>query len=207
MVVLVLVVCFLRRLAVDGSHLARLLIASAREFIADAEAVRLTHNPAALVWRSAISRDVSYSRPCGRAGRNDDPRCPRRRLRHAPTIAERVAAIIAVTGSMALIAPARRDTRPPAPARRHVRPPPGACARSRLAIPCPAGSGTEFSARATAAEGFNRLGLTREMTVGAVAVCGAFFWMHGATLGNPLALAAAFDPEPLRSSLKRAARP
>ncbi len=45
---------FLRRLAVDGSHLARLLIASAREFIADAEAVRLTQNPAALV--SALHR-------------------------------------------------------------------------------------------------------------------------------------------------------
>ena len=29
-----------------------------------------------------------------------------------PTIAERVAAIVSVTGSMALIAPARRDTRP-----------------------------------------------------------------------------------------------
>ena len=54
MVVLVLVVMFLRRLAVDGSHLARLLIASAREFIADAEAVRLTQNPAALV--SALRR-------------------------------------------------------------------------------------------------------------------------------------------------------
>src|SRR5580704_3940842 len=36
MVVLVLVISFLRRLAVDGSHLTRLLIASAREFIADA---------------------------------------------------------------------------------------------------------------------------------------------------------------------------
>src|SRR3984893_12794698 len=46
MVVLVLVISFLRRLAVDGSHLTRLLIASAREFIADAEAVRLPQNPA-----------------------------------------------------------------------------------------------------------------------------------------------------------------
>ncbi|MFX7701414.1 hypothetical protein ABTJ88_19500, partial [Acinetobacter baumannii] len=36
MVVLILVVALLRRLALDGSHLTRLLIASAREFIADA---------------------------------------------------------------------------------------------------------------------------------------------------------------------------
>ena len=42
LVVLVLVMMFLSRLAIDGSHLARLLIASAREFIADAEAARLT---------------------------------------------------------------------------------------------------------------------------------------------------------------------
>ena len=36
------------------------------------------------------------------------------------------------------------------------------------------------------------------MTVGAVAACGVFLWMHGANLGNPSALAAAFDPAPLR---------
>src|SRR5260221_14567818 len=40
LVVLFLVAMFLRRLAVDGSHLARLLIASAREFIADATPAR-----------------------------------------------------------------------------------------------------------------------------------------------------------------------
>src|SRR5262245_49272799 len=57
--VLVLVMMFLRRLAVDGSHLTRLLITSAREFIADAEAARLTQNPAALV--SALRRIDGHS--------------------------------------------------------------------------------------------------------------------------------------------------
>ena len=114
MVVLVLVVMFLRRLAVDGSHLARLLIASAREFIADAEAVRLTQNPAALV--SALRRIEGRSVIPGLAAGQDammiDGAHEGAFATH-PTIAERVAAIISVTGSMALIAPARRDTRPP----------------------------------------------------------------------------------------------
>src|SRR5262249_43638301 len=48
MVVLILAMMFLRRLAVDGSHLTRLLIASAREVSADAGAARLTPHPAAL---------------------------------------------------------------------------------------------------------------------------------------------------------------
>ena len=114
MVVLILVVLFLRRLAVDGSHLARLLIASAREFIADAEAVRLTQNPAALV--SALRRIEGRSAIPGLAAGQDammiDGAHEGAFATH-PTIAERVAAIVSVTGSMALIAPARRDTRPP----------------------------------------------------------------------------------------------
>ena len=105
---------FLRRLAIDGSHLARLLIASAREFIADAEAVRLTQNPAALV--SALRRIEGRSAIPGLAAGQDammiDGAHEGAFATH-PTIAERVAAIISVTGSMALIAPARRDTRPP----------------------------------------------------------------------------------------------
>src|SRR5215469_13739356 len=114
LVVLVLVTMFLRRLAVDGSHLARLLIASAREFIADAEAARLTQNPAALV--SALRRIEGHSFIPGLAAGQDammiDGAHEGAYATH-PTIAERVAAIISVTGSMALIAPARRDTRPP----------------------------------------------------------------------------------------------
>src|SRR3954469_8755651 len=113
LVVLFLVVMFLRRLAVDASHLARLLIASAREFIADAEAVRLTQNPAALV--SALRRIEGRSVIPGLAAGQDammiDGAHEGAFATH-PTIAARVAAIISVTGSMTLIAPARRDTRP-----------------------------------------------------------------------------------------------
>src|SRR4051794_20229346 len=114
MVLLFLVIMFLRRLALDGSHLARLLIASAREFIADAEAVRLTQNPAALV--SALRRIEGRSVIPGLAAGQDammiDGAHEGAFATH-PTIADRIAAVVAVTGSMALIAPARRDTRDP----------------------------------------------------------------------------------------------
>ena len=111
--VLILSVMFLRRLAVDGSHLTRLLIASAREFIADAEAARLTQNPAALVsaLRRIEGRSVIQGLAAGQDAMMIDGAHEGAFATH-PTIAERVAAIISVTGSMAVIAPARRDTRP-----------------------------------------------------------------------------------------------
>jgi Zn-dependent protease with chaperone function len=198
MAVLILVVLFLRRLAVDGSHLSRLLIASAREFIADAEAVRLTQNPAALV--SALRRIEGRSVIPGLAAGQDammiDGAHEGAFATH-PTIAERIAAIIGVTGSMALIAPARRDTRgrellaTEGFGRPSV---PTIAAASQLA-----GRRGGVLARASGADGMNRLGLTREMSVGAVAALGLFVWVHGADLAKPSALVKAFDPAPLRT--------
>src|SRR3712207_1230982 len=164
LVVLILVVMFLRRLAVDGSHLARLLIASAREFIADAEAVRLTQNPAALV--SALHRIQGRSVIPGLAAGQDammiDGAHEGAFATH-PTIAERVAAIVAVTGSMALIAPARRDTRAPALrsagdfGRR-----PAQNLETAFSRGARKSAGTAL-ARVSSGDEFNRLGLTREM--------------------------------------------
>jgi Zn-dependent protease with chaperone function len=200
MVVLVLVIFFLRRLAVDGSHLTRLLIASAREFIADAEAARLTQNPAALV--SALRRIDGRSLIPGLGAGQDammiDGAHEGAFATH-PTIAERVAAIISVTGSMAVIAPARRDTRPP-----ELRagdgfgrePAPGlqaAFLRSARQ------SANAAFARVASGGEFNRLGLTREMSLGAVAAIGVFLWVHRADLGNPATLAKALDPAPMRT--------
>jgi Zn-dependent protease with chaperone function len=200
MVVLVLVVMFLRRLAVDGSHLARLLIASAREFIADAEAVRLTQNPAALV--SALRRIEGRSVIPGLAAGQDammiDGAHQGAFATH-PTIAERIAAIISVTGSMALIAPAGRDTRPSGLGAggggfgRRV-PPALEAAFSQLARQ----DASAALARVSSSE-YNRLGLTPELTLAVVAAIGLFLWVHKADLGRPSALAAAFDPAPLRT--------
>jgi Zn-dependent protease with chaperone function len=196
MVVLILAVMFLRRLAVDGSHLARLLIASAREFIADAEAVRLTQNPAALV--SALHRIEGRSVIPGLAAGQDammiDGAHEGAFATH-PTIAERVAAIISVTGSIALIAPARRDTRPAVLRGFGRRPAPALEAAFMRSARQSASAALE---RVSSDNEFNRLGLTRELTVGAVAAIGVFLWVHSADL-RPSALAAAFDPAPLRT--------
>src|SRR5436190_13139264 len=177
MVVLLLVTMFLRRLAVDGSHLARLLIASAREFIADAEAVRLTQNPSALV--SALRRIEGKSVIPGLAAGQDammiDGAHEGAYATH-PTIAERVAAIVSVTGSVALIAPGHRDTRPPELRAREGfgRRVPPALDAAFLSV---ARQGASAAlARVSSGGEFNRLGLTREMTVGAVAAIGVFLW-------------------------------
>jgi Zn-dependent protease with chaperone function len=198
MVVLVLVVMFLRRLAVDGSHLARLSIASAREFIADAEAVRLTQKPAALV--SALRRIEGRSAIPGLAAGQDammiDGAHEGAFATH-PTIAERIAAIISVTGSMALIAPAGRDTRPSGLGARAGfgrRVPPALEAAFLQVARQDAGVAL---GRVSSSE-FNRLGLTPELTVGAVAAIAVFLWVHSADLGRPAALAKALDPAPTR---------
>ena len=54
-------------------------------------------------------------------------------------------------------------------------------------------------ARVSSGSEFNRLGLTREMSVGAVAAVGVFLWVHSADLRNPAALVKALDPAPMRT--------
>jgi Zn-dependent protease with chaperone function len=189
MVVLVLVVMFLRRLAVEGSHLTRLMIASAREFIADAESVRLTQNPAALV--SALRRIEGRSVIPGLAAGQDammiDGAHNGAFATH-PIIAERIAAIISVTGAMALIAPERRDTRS-LRARDGVGP-----AHETAFVHRARQLAISAAARVSPSHEFNRIGLTNEMSVGAVAAIGVFLWVHGANLGKPDAFVEAFDP-------------
>ena len=91
---------------------SRTLISSSREFVADAEAVRLTQNPAALIaalrrvegrsYMPALSREQEAMMVDGAA---DGP------LATHPSIADRIAALVRTTGGAALIAPSRRDTR------------------------------------------------------------------------------------------------
>src|SRR5262249_9150995 len=195
LLVLSLVILFLRLLAVDGSHLTRLLIASAREFIADAEAARLTQNPAALVsaLRRIEGRSVIPGLDAGQDAMMIDGAHEGAFATH-PTIADRVAAIISVTGSMARIAPARRDTRP-AELRAGEgfgrRLPPGL---QPAFLQTARQSANAAFARVSSDSEVNRLGLTREMSAGAIAAVGVFLLVHRADLGNPAALVKAFDP-------------
>jgi hypothetical protein len=116
-----------------------------------------------------------------------------------PTIADRVAAIISVTGSMALIAPAHRDTRPAEPRAGEGfarEPAPGlqaAFLRSARQ------SANAASARVASAGEFNRFGLTREMSLGAVAAFAVLLWVHGADLRNPAALVKGFDRDSMQT--------
>ncbi|CAA9309184.1 MAG: Heat shock protein HtpX / FIG017973: domain of unknown function [uncultured Microvirga sp.] len=104
---------FFKRVAFTIARASRLLISSSREFVADAEAVRLTHNPAALI--SALRRIEGRSLVPGLSpqadammidGAVDGP------LATHPTIAERIAVLARLSGSLLGEADApRKDTR------------------------------------------------------------------------------------------------
>jgi Zn-dependent protease with chaperone function len=108
-----LILGFFIQLAYRIAYGSRALIGISRELIADAEAVRLTHNPAALI--SAL-RTIE-------ANRADDFRddidamlfvgLASGPLATHPTIDERAGALARTTGSLALDTAQRLDTRPP----------------------------------------------------------------------------------------------
>jgi Zn-dependent protease with chaperone function len=113
-----LLLSFLSQLALRIGYSSRAAIGSAREFIADAEAVRLTKNPAALV--SALRKIEGRSRIDGLGvaeeammidGASTGP------LATHPTIAERIAALARTTGPMIFGGGTRLDTRAPARSR------------------------------------------------------------------------------------------
>jgi Zn-dependent protease with chaperone function len=112
---LVLFAGFINHFATMCARASRLLISSSREFIADAEAVRLTHNPAALI--SALRKIEGRSLVDG-----IDPDVDSMMIDGAsegamathPTISERVAILTRLSGSMAFDLGMRKDTRPTA---------------------------------------------------------------------------------------------
>lgn len=103
---------FVSGIAMAIGKVSRLMIASSREFIADAEAVRLTHNPAALI--SALQKIQGMSEIEG-----IDPIADAMMIDGAtvgefathPTIAERIAVLVKHSGGMAYETRARKDTR------------------------------------------------------------------------------------------------
>lgn len=198
----VLIVSFCAQSALKGSHLVRLLITSSREYIADATAVEVTQNPSALV--SALERIHGRSRLADLAPGQDammiDGACEGAFATH-PTIARRIAALVEVTGSMALIAPARRDTRmAAAPGGR--RPRVGVAGISLH----PAGRQAGALRRIGADDDRNWLGLTRSMSVSAVLAVIVFAGVHRQDLANPAALATVLDPRPAEALFTVAGR-
>jgi len=116
---LLLLIGALGQLAHRIGYFSRAAIGSAREFIADAEAVRLTHNPAALA--SALRKVSGRDRIAGFAESHDamliagaveGPAATH------PSMAQRIGALIQTTGPAMAYAPTRRDTRSPEQRRR-----------------------------------------------------------------------------------------
>lgn len=99
--------------ALTIARVSRLLISSSREFVADAEAVRMTHNPGALI--SALRLIEGRSGVAGLTPGVDammiDGAVEGAFASH-PTIAERVAVLTRLSGSMVQASAFRRDTRP-----------------------------------------------------------------------------------------------
>lgn len=112
LLLVLLALLLLRRQLLNFSDAIRLTILSSREYIADAGAVELTKNPAALV--SALQHISGKGQLRGLApeyaamlieggnGYHD--------VTH-PSVGQRISAIAALTGSMVFVAPARPDTR------------------------------------------------------------------------------------------------
>ncbi|MDQ3557958.1 MAG: M48 family metalloprotease [Pseudomonadota bacterium] len=102
----------LSKLAFVLARVSRLVISSSREFVADAEAVRMTHNPHALITALLLIEGQSAIpglNPEADAMMIDGP--ARGAFATHPTIAERVAVLTRLSGE-ALLAPApRKDTR------------------------------------------------------------------------------------------------
>jgi Zn-dependent protease with chaperone function len=179
--------------AIGAGQLVRLQISSAREYIADAAAVEATHNPAALV--TALGKIAGHSRisgmPAGQDAMMIDGEAEGRRATH-PTIEQRINAIVAVTGSMALNAPVGRDTRNPLQRER-------AKERLRLGDAWSSALGRGAAPAVMADEQPTWLGLPRELTIGAMLAVVAFLWWNAKLLDRPAALLDKLDPSPFAS--------
>lgn len=177
-------------LSVRAGQIARLLISSSREYIADAEAVQLTKNPAALA--SALIKVESNYR-VGGARQEDDAMMIAgdthgQNATH-PTVAQRIAALARTTGSMVFNAPSapRPDAWANTPS----------LAEAEAAALLRKLPRARVLPRISADTKENMFGLTRIGMVMTAAAVIALLFLHAGDLGNPRALAAKFDLRPL----------
>jgi len=109
---LFLIGAFLSGLALLIARVSRLMISSSRELIADAEAVRMTHNPSALI--SALRRIEGHSHVPGIGPEADAMMidgATEGALATHPAISERIDILTRLSGAMAYVQDMRRDTR------------------------------------------------------------------------------------------------
>lgn len=181
---------FLGHAALRAGQVLRLLIASSREFIADAEAVQLTKNPAAMA--SALVK-VEHRFRIGNARHEDDAMMiagdtEGQDATH-PTVAQRVAALARVTGSLVFNAPG-------AP-RAELWDQSKSLSEARAAALLRRLPETRALPRVRAGARVNFLGLTRLGTAMVAAAAVALLWIHADELHRPELIKAKFDPRPL----------
>jgi Zn-dependent protease with chaperone function len=173
-------------LALRAGQVSRLVIASAREFIADAEAVQLTRNPAAMA--SALVKVEHLYRIEG-ARREDDAMMiagdtEGENATH-PTVAQRVAALARMTGSMVFNAPGAL----PAAAWEQSK----SLSEARTAALLRQLPAAQVLPRVRAGSSANMLGLTPVGQITLALTVGALVGLHWAEFDDPRAIAAKFD--------------
>jgi Zn-dependent protease with chaperone function len=167
--------------AMRAAWRARFTIISSREFIADANAVQLTKNPAALAsaltrirGRETIPGLAAQDDAMMIAGRSDGPDATH------PEVEDRVEALARVTGSMVFNAP-------------------GAAALSGADEAAALKRSRRLTARQRArrALAIDRFGMTRLSRIGFAVAVVLFLGIHLPELSNGRAMAAKFDIRPL----------
>ncbi|GAA0586324.1 hypothetical protein GCM10009416_25910 [Craurococcus roseus] len=206
-----LFLCFAAGLANGAAfalaRVSRLLISSSREFVADAEAVRMTHNPAALIsallcieGRSAVEGVGVQFDAMMIDGAVDGP------FASHPTIAERVAVLERLSGAMAHVPVARRDTRTAAD---------GAAGRGGGGFGCgtapglgsaPAPVGRGVFGRVSAGQRGNPLGLTpanrRLLVLGFGGMAALYLWVMVQHSGGARTILSRLSGEALVAGIK-----
>ena len=182
------------RLALQGGRVSRLLIASSREFIADAQAAEWTRNPGALAAallkvedRFHIAQARAEDDAMMIAGASEGPGATH------PTVAQRVAALARVTGSMVFNAPeAPREGDWTATTTRDAV---ERTAFSRRAMT------TQAITRVRKGDDQNLLGLTFRGTVALSMTIGALLGIHWNKLNDGHAIAATFSLRPVATMI------
>lgn len=170
--------------AMRAAWRARFTIISSREFVADAQAVQLTKNPAALA--KALTRIRGNERIEGLtdqddammiSGRSEGPDATH------PEVEDRIEALALVTGPMVFNAPGAAD--------------PSQLGDAEAVAARKGSRRLTARQRARRALGTNLLGMTPLSRIAFAVTVGLFLLIHMPELGNGRAMAAKFDIRPL----------
>jgi Zn-dependent protease with chaperone function len=181
---------FISHISLRAGQASRLIIASAREYIADAESAVLTKNPAALA-SALVKVEHDYRIPDMRheddsmmiAGDSEGEGATH------PTVTQRVAALARTTGSMVFNAPgaipaAQWDASP-------------TLSEARAAALLQQLPRARILPRIQSGSQTNMLGFTKNAMIMVAVTVGGLICIHWSELTNPRVIAAKFDIRPL----------